>query len=395
MRNTIIGLLASGAVSLVAIQTTPVKNTWSVIREFVQDSTKHKNTVRQVRINSNGKHTTTFSDDRTREEITYEGTIRISKDFTDIESISPNGSLTYVNTTNDGTRRFEIKSDKAGKLTRTYKENGKVMPYESAGRPYLAKLMPGLMAVTGIGIEDYIGSIYKESGIDGVFRQADRLSGTYVKVSFVKEVLEQPGLKAAEIGRVLEYVNPITDSDYDRRSILTAIPERYFNDEVLVDNYLDVAQKIGSDYESRLALQHLLKATAISKSNLGKVIAQIGNIGSDYEKSNVLAELMSRQDFLPDHYSGTLKAIAGIGSDYEKGKTLGRLIKQHQLSAGQYEELFPVIRTVGSDYEKGKVLKGLAPSIPSGAAALREAYQKTANSIGSDYERRQALDALK
>ncbi len=395
MRNTIIGLLAAGTVSLIAIQTTPIKNTWSGIKGIVQDSAKNKNTVRQVRINSNGKHTTTFTDDRTREEITYEGTIRISKDFTDIESISPNGSLTYVNTTNDETRRFEIKSDKAGKLTRTYKGNGKVIPWESAGRPFLAKLMPGLMAVTGIGIEDYIGSVYRESGIDGVFRQAEKLPGTYVKVLFVKEVLKQPDLEAAEIGRALEYGNPLTDSDHDRRSILTAIPDRYFRDEAIVGNYLDVAQKIGSDYESRLALQHLLKATAISKSNLGKVIAQIGNIGSDYEKSNVLGELMSRKDFLQDHYSGTLKAIAGIGSDYEKGKTLGHLIRQHQLSAGQYEELFPVIRTIGSDYERGKVLTGLAPSIPSDAAALREGYQKTANSIGSDYERRKALDALK
>lgn len=385
--------MAAGTVAFLVLQAPAVKDSLTP-HGLIQDSLKiNKGT--SLRYSSNGRHTTTFSDGNIREEISFEGKITVSKDFTDIESISPNGHITHVRTVNDETKRIEIKSDGRGNLSRVYKENGKTMPYETAGKAYLTSLMPGLMAATGIGIEDYITSIYKQSGIAGVLRQADKMPGSHVKMVFVKEMLKQPNLKVADIRSALGYVSKVASSDYERRTMLTAVPQQHFSDEAVTSSYLAVAEKISSDYESRLALLHLLKSSSLSRANLGMVLKQVNDIGSDYEKAKVMEQLFEEKDFLSKHYAGALTAVAKIGSDYEKGKTLGLLVKRYPLSSTQYREMLPVVTTIRSDYEKSKVLQAIASKIPVDATTLRESYHQAVSTIKSDYERGRALKALK
>jgi hypothetical protein len=351
----------------------------------------------QVNVGSRKKGNQVYinTDDNKREELNYDGDITLSEDFKDIKSISPNGYLRYVRSVNDETKRIEITSDANGKLTRKYSENGKTVAYEPAGRQWLQQVMPDLMATTGIGAEQLVKDIYKKSGAKGVLAETQKISSEYGKARIVNYLLQQPGLKPAEVQLALQHIAENVSSDYELRKALDQVAAASLNNKEVTDAYLQVTGKINSDYERRKALMHLLETPNLSNASMAKALEQTGKINSDYEKAKVLQQLSAKPDFIKNNYKPAFEVIDKISSDYEKSKTIDHIVKAHKLSQAQYKELLPVVARINSDYEKGKVLRSIAAGIPSDATALRNDVAKTADTINSEYEKKKVMDALR
>ncbi|WP_242916907.1 hypothetical protein [Pontibacter liquoris] len=391
----------SGSLSLYSEPITPATFASSFSRLFLatdlpQDTTKRKTNHVVINTGESGKGNFVYinSDDNRQEKLTYKGNITLTDDFQDIKSISPKGYLEYVTTVNDQTKRLEIKSDAQGKLTRSYFENGKAVSYEPAGRQWLQQVMPGLMATTGIGLEARVKAIYQKQGTKGVLAEAEKVENGSGKLRMLNYLLEQPGLKPADMRLALQRAGSFTDSDYELGKLLGKVPASFLKDGSVTTAYLQAAGSLGSDYEKGKALAYLLQQPTLHKEATDNVLAAIGSMSSDYEKSKLLQQWVNDGHFNPDKYKSTFAVIDHFASDYEKGKSLQSLLNKYNFTPAQYQELLPVVSRISSDYEKGKLLRTIAAKIPANATALRDDYKKTARTISSDYEYRKVIDAL-
>lgn len=341
-----------------------------------------------------GNHVYINTDEGKRMELTYKGKIALTEDGQAIKSISPGGSLKYVQSVNDFTRRIELKSDANGTITRTYSVNGKETAYEPEGRKWLQQIMPELMATTGIGVEEKVREVYNRSGARGVLAEAEKVSSEQGKTRYINLLLEQPELKPADVKAVLEFSSKHINSDYERSKTLRKITKSTLVNKDVTAAYLNLTNSISSDYERGKALAYLIENTALNEDNVNKIVATTGKLSSDYEKNKVLKKLVEQPNYLKGGYSGSLQIINNFSSDYEKGKAITNILNSHKLANAQYQELLPVVSKISSDYEKSKVLRNIAPRIPADATALREQYVKATQTIGSEYETKKAMDAL-
>jgi hypothetical protein len=82
-----------------------------------------------------------FSDNGVRLDATLRGTITLTDDLTDVQSLSDGGSLTIRDWSHVVPRTVDIRST-GGKLTRSYYVGGLSRPWDDDARLFLATQLP-------------------------------------------------------------------------------------------------------------------------------------------------------------------------------------------------------------------------------------------------------------
>ncbi len=145
---------------------------------------------------------------------------------------------------------------------------------------------------SGMFAKERVARFLKQGGPDAVFAEIDRLdSSSYVRRVYYTELLQQAEGTDALVTKVLQRVRSELKSDYDKRTLLTAIakrPQVTDAQRVIVAN---VAATIGSDYDQRQSLEAVLEPAATSPAVAAAVVETAASIGSNYDRSLVLTEL--------------------------------------------------------------------------------------------------------
>ena len=300
-----------------------------------------------------------WSGDNCRVDLIATGEIRFNSDFTDIASITNDGTLDLLDVDGSATRRLTMRPDRSGRLVRTYYVNDREQGWDDAAKQWLASLLIDLDRMTGIGIDYRFPTLVASGGPRAVLDETEKISSDYARGMYLRRLLERQKLSDAEYQRVLDITTGLSRSDFETSRILRAVAERAsFEGEAMRTAYLAGVSHMSSDFERSRSLQA------------------------------VLTKSVSRE-----MATGSVRAAAMLSSDFERSRVLLAAIDNRSLSG---DDLIPVIETAArsrSDFEKSRVLLAVAGKGTMSADA-RKAYLRASDTIRSDFENRRVLSAL-
>ncbi|EMR01831.1 hypothetical protein ADICEAN_03027 [Cesiribacter andamanensis AMV16] len=345
-----------------------------------------------VHISSRGGSTeTTYQTGNESIKIEQDGEVQLSADDRSITGITGDGYFRIKKTTFGNTRELFIRSS-GGTLTHEYREGGRQVPFEPAGRAWLADILPDLVRSTTIGAQSRVDRLYQKGGARGVMNEIAAMKSDHAKARYA-ELLLKKDLKESEIPFVIEGVGQHIGSDHYRYEVFKSNSSKLLANPQHLGNYLSAIKTVGSDHYKtglvKLALERNLPAAYNQQA-----LQLIATIESDHYKSEILKRMLRNNlsdeqlEFLlgkmlgqveSDHYrteiitvvlkeqpklspTGVDHVIRGISqttSDHYATESLKRLVSSHQLSSGNYEALFGMLNKLGSDHYKSEFMRML------------------------------------
>jgi hypothetical protein len=190
-----------------------------------------------------------WSGDNCRVDLVATGEIRFNSDFTDIISISNDGTLDLTDVDGGTTRRLTMRPDRSGRLVRTYYFNDREQSWDEAGKRWLAGLLIDLDRMTGVGIDYRFPTLFASGGPRAVLDESEKMASDYARGLYLRRLLERQRLTDAEYQRVLDITAREMHSDYETSRVLRAVAERAsFENEGTRTAYLAGVSHMSSDY---------------------------------------------------------------------------------------------------------------------------------------------------
>lgn len=153
---------------------------------------------------------------------------------------------------------------------------------------------------------------------------------------------------------------------------------------------LDEISLIKTDYAKRIYFNTLVEEGKLDTATLNEVLTQAARqLSSDYERATFLIEKVERFLSADELVAVFFEATRKIKSDYERHRVLSSALRK-QPRAQVLGPMLESASSIESDYEKASFLIEAAPLYLSDAA-LRSAFMRVVNTIGSDYERGRVL----
>ncbi len=378
----------------------------------VYNSTKESSTEMRIR------------NDNESLNIEIDGTITIAPDDRSISAISDGGFLKIKKTTFGNTREIFIKNT-GGTLSYEYKEGGRTVPFEPAGKAWLADVLPELLRSTTIGAESRVDRFYQRGGAKAVLAEIGNIKSDHVKAKYA-ELLLKKDIKESEIPAVIEAIGKQVDSDFYRYEIFKNNSTKLLANQQNMGLYLNAINTVQSDhYKTELVKMAFSKNLPAQYNN--QALQLIGTIQSDHYKSEVLKRMVrsnkltdEQLEFLlgnllqtvnSDHYRtetislvlNTQKELspAGInyvissinqtGSAHYATESLKKLINTHNLSTKNYEALFNSLNKLQSDHYKSEFMRILVKD-PAFDKHF-DLFLRESQNIRSDHNRGEVLRA--
>ena len=324
-------------------------------------------------------------------EVKYSGAFAFNDDDTDIKEISAGGYIKISDGNWIGRHAVEIR-ERGGQLERRYFVNLSERPFEPEGRTWLRQNLPKFVRNTGIGAPSRVTRYLKSGGVPAVMGEIGRISSSYVKGIYFRELFKQATLTGEQYRAAMTQASREISSDYELAQLLIAIADRLPNDETSRTAYFSAASTIDSDYELRRVYATMLKRGPVSSQNLASILQYTTSIDSDYEISELLRQVMSQQSLDEKNRAAFFRAVNTISSDYERRRVLSAVVKW-STDAATLEAALTSAAAMGSSYEAATFLhEVLKQNNVEGTA--RAPFFRAVNGLTSGYERGRVLQAV-
>jgi hypothetical protein len=334
-----------------------------------------------------------WSNNDEKVQLRWTGGFRLSDDERDIAWVEEGATVTII----DGvgaTSRVDVRGLSGGRVERTFTKNGAARAYEPEGRLFLAEVLTRIVRRSGLFAKERVARFLKQGGADAVLAEIDRLdTSSYVRRVYYTELLQQAEGTDALVSRVLQRVRSELKSDYDKRTVLTAIakrPQVTNAQRVLVAN---VAGTIGSDYDQRQALAAVLDPAATSPAVAAAVLETAASIGSNYDRRLLLSELARKGGLTDQTADDFFTATSGIASSHDKSLVLREVAALPAPSDTILQGVLQTAAGLSSSHDKANVLIDVAGRHRLSDAA-RQLYVRAAEAMGSSHDSNRALAAL-
>jgi hypothetical protein len=334
-----------------------------------------------------------MSDDGLKRRVEINGKAEFNDDYTDILSVSEGGYFRIEEERDGHSRRYEVRHDVGGQLTRTYYIDGRARSIDESGRSWLAKIVLDGVRQTGFDADKRVQRILRQSGVNGVLGEIALISGDYAKRIYFEALIRNGNLNSAALQTVLHEAARQISSDYEQAELLIGVAPILTGREGALPSYFEATATIKSDYERARVLTTLLKTSAPSRELLTQVASSASSITSDYEKAGVLKQVAALYLDDPSLRTVFFQVVGSIQSDYEHHRVLTALLKTQKVSDELLTHLLDSATSISSDYEKANFLLE-ASNAYTGDARLRSAFLKVVETIKSDYERGRVLSVL-
>ncbi len=305
--------------------------------------------------------TTTWiqQDGAEKRRLEIRGKAEFTDDYTDIKSVSESGWVIVEEVHNGQARRYEVRRDGAGEITRAFYVNGVTRPIDDAGKAWLAKLVLDAVRQGGIDAEKRVKTILAQHGVAGVLAEIAQITGDYAKRIYFVQLIKQGNLDATALRDVLRQSARDISSDYEQAQLLTAIAPMLTGKDVAIQPFFDAVATIKSDYERSRVLKTLMNQGTPSSALLVLVASSTKSISSDYERRGVLTALVKTRNQSEEVLRLLLDSATEMSSDYEKATLLVEVSNVYTGDARLKSAFLKAVETIKSDYERGRVLSVL------------------------------------
>lgn len=320
--------------------------------------------------------------ERCRVDFRVEGEITLTPDGNDVQSLSPNGLFVASQRGPDRNVKFEIRADRDGRLTRTWKVEREDRFLDADAQRWLAAALHELNRYAHLST----------GGNAPVVAQVDRADARAYE-----QRVDQVKAEEAQARSAIEQAARESRSDHDlAEQLISIVSNNRLSGEVSRKAYVDAANRIGSDHDRSNVLRALIKGAPISAETGRQILESASVIGSDHELGRVLALLraMNESDLLRGPLGQQYLGVTGkLGSDHERGRALRGLLDLGELPRDLKLAVLGTAGAIGSDHELAQVMRKFADEQKMDDE-LRAEYTKLAQKIGSEHERRRVLGAL-
>jgi beta-lactamase regulating signal transducer with metallopeptidase domain len=323
-------------------------------------------------------------------EMDLQGEVEFAEDDHDVKTLSPGGRF-RMSEEGSPDRRYEVRADGSGHLSRTYFESGRAVPLDDEGRRWLASRLPEMIRETGAGAAKRVQRILHQNGPDAVSAEIGLIRSDGSKRLYLQEFLLHGNLDEAHLRSGMRLTRGVS-SDGEKRMLLTSVAPLYLRDGLRPDLF-DAINTISSDGEHARILSDLVKDDPSNRETLLLTARSAGRISSDGERARVLIEVS-------DHYRGNeemrgawFATLDGISSDGEKRRALSAIIARDGKDRDTLAEALKSAVGISSDGERAQLLvesSGYYLEDP----AIRRSFFAAVDGISSDGEKHRALAAL-
>lgn len=360
---------------------------------FLASPLNHAQTEAQKKHDSQTVLTWEHRDDRLKRRLEIRGKAEFTDDYADIKDVSEGGVVRVEEAIDGQSRRYEVRRDAGGQLTRTFFVNGQPRELDATARTWVAQMVLTAVRQGGIDADKRVQTILSRGGVAGVLQEIEQINSDYAQRRYYQALLKHGNLRGAALQDMLAHAARHISSDYEQSQLLIAVAPLLDGKDSATAAFFTAVDTIKSNYERSRVLKTLLKRPAPSKELLIRIANSTKGISSDYEKGGVLQAVAAV--YLDDFaLSGVFfQTVSTIKSDYEHRRVLSALLKTKNLSEGALTQLLASASAISSDYEKATLLLE-ASNAYTGDARFRNAFLKAVDTIKSDYERGRVLSAL-
>ena len=333
------------------------------------------------------------SDDGVKRRLEVRGKVEFNEEYTDVRDVSEGGVVRVEEVTGGQSRRYEVRRDVGGQLTRAFYVNGQQRELDAAARTWLAQMVLNAVRQGGIDAEKRVQTILSRRGVAGVLQEIEQIDSDYAQRRYYEALLKQGNLNAAALQDTLAHAARQLSSDYEQAQLLIGVAPVLEGKDAATPAFFTAVDTIDSNYERSRVLKTLLKRVSPSRDLLVKIATSTKSISSDYEKAGVLQSVAAVYLDDPALRGIFFQTVDTIDSDYEHRRVLSALLKSKNLSEGALTQLLDSAAAMSSDYEKATLLLE-ASNAYTNDTKLRAAFLKAVETIKSDYERGRVLSAL-
>lgn len=339
----------------------------------------------------NGKDHYVHRNARTGEriEMTLRGDVRFTDAEDDIAGLAPNGLFELSVRRGGVERSLRVVPGPQG-LQRTFEIDGEAKPFDAEARAWLASALPELLRETALQAEARGKRILERGGSDALLAEIDLIRADHARGRYLGVLFTHAQLDETRLTRALDIASRI-GSDFELRRALEAGLSNQAMSPAAQARLLGTAATIGSDFELAQLLLPFAETGSLQEPVLAAWREALAGIGSDFEQRRVLLALLARGE--PAATRIALENAAGIGSDFEARSVLEAAVDQVRADTGVRAAWFEVFGGVGSDFEQRQALQALIEEGPVDIALANEVLAALA-SVGSDHESLQVMRAL-
>jgi len=333
------------------------------------------------------------TDDDLKRMVEIKGRVEFTDDYTEVRDVTPGGYIKIEEEREGTSRRYEVRHQPRGSLTRSYFVNGQAQTIDKVAREWIAKMILQAVRQGGLDAERRVQTILRQRGTAGVLEEIDQIQSDYARRIYFEALIKFGNLDGVALQSVLRKAASQISSDYEQAQLLIGIAPSLANKPAAMPAFFAAVATVKSDYEHSRVLKTVLEKNPQSRELLVHVATSTKGLQSDYEKAGVLKQVAAR--YLDDSALRDLffQTVNTIQSDYEHRGVLTALIKNKDLSAEVLNYMLNSAATISSDYEKATFLLEVSNSY-TGDTRLKEAFLKVVETIKSDYERGRVLSAL-
>ncbi|HEV2915217.1 MAG TPA: hypothetical protein VGX92_18205 [Pyrinomonadaceae bacterium] len=272
------------------------------------------------------------SHDGVKVEVRIEGEVAFKDDYTDIESVSEDGSFVARDERGGTDRQLSVTRGADGQLRRKYSVNGRTREFDAEARAWLSEFLLMTVREGGMDAQARVRRILEQRGARGVLEEISLIKTDYARRVYFDALIKEGHLDAAARESVLKQAARQISGDYELAVFLIDYAEQYLGSDTTVPAFFEATKKLGSDYEHHRVLSAAAKARP-GKRALASMLESAAVITSDYEKASFLIEAASL--YLDDAglRSAFFQTVNSITSDYERGRVLASVSKKTPLGS--------------------------------------------------------------
>ena len=341
----------------------------------------------------NGIVTLTVKVGRCVEELRSTQKFKLNGDFTDIDAIEDDGTVTIEQSGGDVDHRIELRA-KGATITRRWFVDNTERPYDTAAREWLTATLTDLIRRTGYDAEERSKWILKTRGVDGMFQEIAFMDGDYAKRIYYQAIVADGKADPTIVTRVVTQAGSELTSSYDLAELLVLVGRLYTLTEPMRSAFVAASNHLDSDYDRHRVLSVVLANRNLPDDLASAILTSAGGISSDYDLSEVLVVLIQKHPITEGMRPAFFKAVSGISSDYDRHRVLATILAE-QPPPGQalVADALTSVAAISSSYDRAEVLVQVASEYPM-SETLRAAFFTATDGIDSDYDHARVLTAL-
>jgi hypothetical protein len=291
-------------------------------------------------------------------------------------------------------RAVSFTSTDGASVTREYRLNGALAPFDDAARQWLASTLPSVLADMGVNVGPRVARWRAEGGVDGALRHIGDLRSSGAKRAHLEALLEDKQLKGAEVDRVVRQAGREVPSSGDLRSVLSKAAPQGSARAVSPSALEEAISAVASSGDKRAVLEAYGQTN--DRDMLLMVMRLAPTVASSGDRSNLLSDL-SRRYFERDDAALRTAFFNTAATIPSSGDLASLLDDAIPFAVKSNDVALAVIETAAhcaSSGDRSRVLITLADRGGVRTQAARDAYLRVAKDLPSSTDMSAALQAL-